>query len=201
MLSYFWFGLVFHERAHKVLSTSVCRLKEALWPSHCLQTANRRDGTGQWGRASALASGKTWLRGLASPPKLQHSLLNLTKLLYPHVKCLSFHKIKQDNVLNSLIIARNEVMGAVIIRLAQNEKQTFKLQVRLELMGFSPPEIIYVFIVIMFLKNQWFPNLFIWTLIREMWVLLWHSGLNWFTFAFTIHFLVSFTTALLEHCY
>ena len=45
-------------------------------------------------------------------------------------------------------------MGAVIIRLAQNEKQTSKLQVRIELMGFSPPEIIYVFIVIMFLKNQ-----------------------------------------------
>ena len=44
-------------------------------------------------------------------------------------------------------------MGAVTIRMAKNKNQTFKLQVRIELMGFSPPEIIYIFIVIMFLKK------------------------------------------------
>ena len=33
-----------------------------------------------------------------------------------------------------------------------------------------------------------------------MWVLLWHSGFTWCTFAFAFHFLLPFTTVLLEHC-
>lgn len=113
-LSYFCFGLVFHWWAHEVLYTSVWRSKEIFvsfsLTASCLHT--EWSDTGQWGSGEGQGLWhlvrprfESWFHVFRCS-----TLLNLAKSWYPYVYCARVVGLIKWDVLNSFIIAGNELI-------------------------------------------------------------------------------------------